>query len=171
MLFLLSACELYVPSDLPNLEATLTRIEEVRPRGELYLLSAIMEDFDTEVLEAGFISHYAVQVVKARCSYVLDLEKVNYNVILRDNAPVIKVTLPAPKVYCSTQNSPFYSDDEAFWAKQRSDKAGDTIKQFVENKIKRSFDSPENRRAANAYGKKIIGKTLELLGIIAEFVE
>ncbi len=166
-----SSCSPSLPDDTLVLESTMTRIEAVRPRGELYVLSALMEDFDSEVLEAGFFSHYAVQVVKARCSYLLDLEKVTYKPEMGAAGPLVKVTLPAPKVYCSTQKTPFYSDDEAFWAKQRSSTANDKVKAFVESRIKQTFDSAENRKKARDYGRKVIAKTLEILGITAEFVE
>ena len=167
----LVACSPALPDDTLVLESTMTRIEAVRPRGELYVLSALMEDFDSEVLEAGFFSHYAVQVVKARCSYLLDLEKVTYKPEMGTAGPIVKVTLPDPKVYCSTQKTPFYSDDEAFWAKHRSSAANDRIKGFVESRIKQSFDNVENRQKAHDYGQKVIAKTFELLGITAEFEE
>jgi hypothetical protein len=167
----LGSCGPSLPDDALILENTMTRIEAVRPRGELYVLSALLEDFDSEILEGTFANHYAVQVVKARCSYLLDLEKVSYKPEISAAGPIIKVTMPAPKVYCSTQKTPFYSDDEAFWAGQRSSAANDKIKGFVASRIRQTFDSAENRQKAREYGQKVIAKTLELLGIKAEFAE
>ena len=65
------------------MEETMASIEEIRPRGEIYVCSAMMEDFTLQrATERNFIlpdeEHSCVQTMTQKCSYMIDLDKVEY---------------------------------------------------------------------------------------------
>jgi len=152
------------------LQDTPIEIEEVRMKGEIYVCSAIMEDFvsvhKTEK-HLGVIPerHSCVQIIRQKCSYKIDLDKVTYQC---DSNKVVYVHIPQPEYTASTQNTPFMSDDEEYWIDAMPNT--NALKQKVERKIRKRFDTAENRRKAIRYAEDAISDMLEKLGYQAEFI-
>lgn len=153
------------------LEDTMSIIEEVMPRGEIYVCSSVIEDFavrrerEKRVLMADK-EHVCVQTMVQKCSYVVYLDKVEYEVV--DSTKVVRVKLPKPEYAASTQGSSFMSDDSNYWAGKMASTNG--MKRQVEEKIRRSFDTAENRRKAERYAEDAVGEVLRQLGFEVEFV-
>ena len=150
---------------------TMSIIEEVRPRGEIYVCSALLEDYAVRREKVSHWlwadeEHVCVQTMVQKCSYVLDLDKVEYDAV--DSLKVVRVKLPQPEYVASTQSTSFMSDNSNYWAKKMTSTNG--MKQEVEGKIRRSFDTAENRRKAERYAEDAIREVLRQLGFEAEFV-
>ena len=143
------------------MEETMAGIEEVRPRGEIYVCSAMIEDYTTKrATERNLIfpdeEHSCVQTMRQKCSYKIDLDKVVY---LRDDSlALVYVKLPPVEYVASTQSSTFLSDDS------------NEMKKKVEAQIKRRFDTPSNRRQAERYAEDAITEVMAKLGYEVEFV-
>ena len=153
------------------LEDTLSVIEDVRPRGEIYVCSSLIEDYavrrETDrTLLLMEKEHLCVQTMVQKCSYVVDLDKVEYEAI--DSTRTVRVKMPKPQYVASTQSTSFMSDDSNYWAKKMPSANG--MKREVEAKIKRSFDTEENRRKAERYAEDAISEVLRQLGFDVEFV-
>ncbi|MCR5314097.1 MAG: hypothetical protein K6E54_10755 [Bacteroidaceae bacterium] len=152
------------------IENTPIEIENVRPTGEIYVCSAIIEDYTTfqkTERHLGIIpeEHSCVQILRQKCSYKLNLDKVVYK---KDTLNRIFVYLPELEYVASTQNSPFISDDEDFWIEAMPNTNG--LKKKVAGQIRRKFDTRENRDKGNLYAKSAISALLSKLGYDAEFV-
>ena len=153
------------------MEKTMAIIEEVRLRGEIYVCSATIEDYAMRrMTEVNLIlpneEHSCVQTMRQKCSYKIDLEKVEY---LPDSTEqVVRVRLPKVEYVASTQSSSFLSDDANYWAEHLS--STNDMKRKVEQQIQRRFDTPENRRKAELYAKEAIRVVLEKMGLKVEFV-
>lgn len=144
-------------------------IESVRPKGELYLSSAIVEDYVTlrrTEKHLGLIpeEHSCVQILKQKVSFKIDLDKIIYK---PDTLNVIIVTLPDPEYVASTQNTPFMSDDESFWEKELPSTNG--LKRKVEEKIKKRYDTAQNRKRANKYAEEAVSAMLMQMGYEVRF--
>ena len=153
------------------LEDTLSIIEDVRPRGEIYVCSSLIEDYAVRrVKEKNLLmtdkEHLCVQTMVQKCSYVIDLDKVEYEAV--DSMKMVRVKMPKPEYVASTQGTSFMSDDSNFWATRMQSTNG--MKQQVEAKIRRSFDTAENRRKAERYAEDAISEVLRQLGFEVEFV-
>lgn len=152
-----------------QLEQTIIDIEAVRPRGELYVGTAIIEDYvnryETE-FHFGLVPepHNCIQMLRQKCSYVIDLERVKY---ISDTPGVVIVQLPELRYVASTQDSPFMSDDEDYWAEAMP--STNEMKQQVEQKIRQRFDTPENRQKALRNTEAAISILLRKLGYEARF--
>lgn len=152
-----------------TLQPSIVTLEEVRPRGELYVCTAVVEDYvirrATEMHVGLFPeSHSCVQVLKQKVSFKIDLDKVCYT---PDTLNVLLVELPPVQYVASTQDSPFLSDDEDFWEANLPSTNG--MKREVEGKIRRRFDTEANRRKALRYAEAAIGDLLWKLGYEARF--
>ena len=157
-------------TDLP-MEDTLASIEAVRPKGEIYVCSSVIEDYALErATEHNIfwsdVEHSCVQTMTQKCSYVIDLDKVEYAVV--DSAKVVRVTLPPLTYVASTQSTSFLSDDGNYWANRLS--STNALKEKVEAQIKRRFDTQQNRRKAERFAEEAISEVLEKLGYETEFV-
>lgn len=160
--------ELKNPKEIA-LEKSPISIESVRPKGELYLSSAIVEDYVTlrrTEKHLGVIpeEHSCVQILKQKVSFKIDLDKIIYK---PDTLNVIIVTLPDPEYVASTQNTPFMSDDESFWEKELPSTNG--LKQKVEEKIRKRYDTAQNRKRANKYAEEVVSAMLMQMGYEVRF--
>ena len=153
------------------LEDTLSIIEDVRPRGEIYVCSSLIEDYavrrekEKNLLMADK-EHVCVQTMVQKCSYVVDLDKVEYEAV--DSTRMVRVKMPKPEYVASTQGTSFMSDDSNYWATRMRSTNG--MKREVEAKIRRSFDTAENRRKAERYAEDAVREVLRQLGFEVEFV-
>lgn len=153
------------------MEETMASIEDVRPRGEIYVCSAMIEDYTTKrATERNLIfpdeEHSCVQTMRQKCSYKIDLDKVVY---LRDDSlALVYVKLPPVEYVASTQSSTFLSDDSNYWAEHLPNT--NEMKKKVEAQIKRRFDTPSNRRQAERYAEDAITEVMSKLGYEVEFV-
>lgn len=151
------------------LQPSVVTLEEVRPRGELYVCTAVVEDYAirraTE-LHMGILpeSHSCVQVLKQKVSFKIDLDKVHYT---PDTLNVLLVEMPTVEYTASTQDSPFLSDDEDYWEAALPSTNG--MKREVETKIRRRFDTEANRRKALRYAEAAISDLLWKMGYEARF--
>lgn len=152
-------------------EETIASIEDVRLRGELYVCSAMMEDYtlqqatERNLLWADEV-HSCVQTMTQKCSYKIDLDKVEY--LADDSAKTVYVKLPAIEYVAMTQSSSFLSDDSNYWSKHLPNT--NALKRKVEAQIKRRFDTSGNRRKAERYAEDAISGVLGKLGYETEFV-
>ena len=153
------------------MEETMASIEEVRPRGDIYVCSAMIEDYTTKrATEKNFIlpdeEHSCVQTMRQKCGYKIDLDKVEYS--MDEERGVVYVTLPDLEYVASTQSSSFLSDDSEYWVKHLPNT--NTMKRTVEELIKQRFDTPGNRRKAERYAEDAISNVMERIGYQTEFV-
>ena len=169
-MMLIKRCDQKDEQEVP-MEKTMAIIEEVRLRGEIYVCSATIEDYAMRrMTEVNLIlpneEHSCVQTMRLKCSYKIDLEKVEY---LPDSTEqVVRVRLPKVEYVASTQSSSFLSDDSNYWAEHLS--STNDMKRKVEQQIQRRFDTPENRRNAELYAEEAIRVVLEKMGLEVEFV-
>lgn len=153
------------------LEETPIEIESVRPKGELYICSSIIEDYTTyqkTEKHLGFLpeEHSCVQILRQKCSYTIDLDKIVYK---KDTLKRVFVILPDLEYVATTQSSPFMSDDERFWIKELPNTNG--LKKKVAEQIKKRFDSNENREKGKIYAKNAVAGLLTKLGYEAIFID
>jgi len=153
------------------MEETMASIEEVRLRGEIYVCSAMIEDYTTmQQTEVNLLwaneEHSCVQTLRQRCSYKVDLDKVKYEA--DDSARVVLVTLPMVEYVATTQSSSFLSDDPEYWAEHLPNT--NAMKRKVEEQIRRRFDTPSNRRKAERYAEDAISEVMGKMGYEVEFV-
>lgn len=153
-----------------TIEETPIEIESIMPKGDLYVGSAIIEDYQikrkTESTLVVFKKeHTCVQIVKQKCSYRIDLNKIEY---LQQEDNKILIKLPELEYGATTQDSPFISDDEEYWKKELP--STNAMKKQVAEKIKKRFDTPENRQKSTLYAKEAVKVLFEKLGVEVEFV-
>ncbi|MCM1345769.1 MAG: DUF4230 domain-containing protein [Bacteroides sp.] len=151
------------------LEDTPIQIEEVRPRGEIYVFSSLVEDYAMErrtEMHLGILpeKHSCIQILRQKISYKINLDKVRYTL---DTLNIIIVEMPPVEYTASTQSSPFISDDEDFWIKELP--STNELKAKVERKIRHRFDTEENRRKAERYAENALSELLGKLGYEARF--
>ncbi len=152
------------------IEDTPILIESVKPKGELYVCTSIMEEYvrrEKTEKHLGVIpeKHTLVQIVRQKCSYIIDLDKIKYEQTSNDT---VYVHLPELEYGASTQDSPFISDDESYWIKEMPNT--NALKSEAERKIRKSFETPENKKKANLYAEAAVGQLLKQLGFNAIFV-
>ncbi len=152
-----------------TLEQTPIDIEAVRPRGELYVATAIIEEYvsqySTEFHFGVFPEpHSCAQILRQKVSFVIDLDEVRY---IADTPDTVIVQLPPLRYVASTQDSPFLSDDEEYWMDNMP--STNDMKREVEEKIRQRFDTPANRRKAEHNAETNIRMLLQRLGYVARF--
>lgn len=153
------------------LEETPIEIENVRPKGELYVCSSIVEDYTTyqkTEKHLGILpeNHSCVQILRQKCSYMIDLDKIVYE---KDTLKRVYVKLPDLEYVATTQNSPFMSDDEGYWIKELPNTNG--LKKKVAEQIKKRFDTEDNREKGKIYAKNAVAGLLAKLGYEAVFID
>ncbi len=153
------------------MEETMASIEEVRLRGELYVCSAMIEDYTMKRTTEENIfwtddEHSCVQTMTQKCSYKINMDKVEYMPV--DSTKTIHVKLPPVEYVATTQSSSFLSDDSNFWAEHLPNT--NAMKRKVEEQIKRRFDTAENRRTAERFAEDAISEVIGKLGYNVEFV-
>lgn len=172
--------------ELP-LEPTAVSIMKVMPKDEMYVASAVYEDFTTlqkTEYHLGIFpeKHSCVQTLRQKVGFKVDMSKVKYEVYEgagkplaighlplagSGNSTTVLVTMPEPEYTASTVGSAFFSDDEGYWREALPSNNG--MKREVERKIRKQFDTRENRRKAILYAEEAIGQILAQLGYQAEF--
>lgn len=151
------------------IEETPILIEDIRPKGELYVYNMAVEDYTTEQRTSMFLGiipqkHTCVQMLKQSISYKIDLDKVKYT---PDSANVVFVELPEVEYVASTQDSPFVSDDEEYWKTAMPNT--NAMKSRVERQIKRKYDTPATRELARKNAQIKITVLLRKLGVEPRF--
>lgn len=152
-----------------RLEQTPIDIEAIRPRGELYVATAIIEEYVSQYsteFHFGIVPepHSCAQILRQKVSYVIDLDQVTY---VADTPDTVIVQLPPLRYVASTQDSPFLSDDDEFWMDNMP--STNDMKREVEAKIRQRFDTPANRRKAEQNAEASIRLLLHQLGYVARF--
>ena len=165
---LLSKC-MRTNDDTISIEATPNEIRQIMPRNELYVATALIEDFATlQQTEYHFEvfpeEHSCVQILRQKVSYRLDLSKVEYTP--KENR-IMEVKMPELTYTASTQGSQFISDDETYWSEALP--STNELRRKVEQQIRTQFDTPENRQKAILYAQEAIIHILSQLGYQAEF--
>lgn len=154
-----------------TIEDTAIEIAEVMPKGEIVVCSAIIEDYTTQKKTErtfGILKkeHTCVQILKMKCSFKIDLDKVEYTT--NDTSNVVWVKLPELEYVDNLQASPFMSDDEVYWKENMP--STNKMKSKVRSQIKKRFDTPSNRRKGERFAEDAISNMLEKMGYEAEFV-
>ena len=171
--------------ELP-LEPTAVSIMKVMPKDEMYVASAVYEDFTTlqkTEYHLGIFpeKHSCVQTLRQKVGFKVDMSKVKYEVYEgagkaerageplagSGNSTTVLVTMPEPEYTASTVGSAFFSDDEGYWREALP--SNHWMKREGERKIRKQFDTRENRRKAILYTEEAIGQILAQLGYQAEF--
>lgn len=151
------------------IEDTPILIEDIRPKGELYVCTSLVEDYTIErrtEMHLGILpeKHSCIQILRQKISYRIDLDKVCY---VPDTLNVMIVEMPPVEYTASTQSSPFISDDEDYWIKELPNTNG--LKAKVERQIRRRFDTDANRKKAEQYAEEALSELLGKLGYEARF--
>lgn len=152
------------------LQNTPAEIMKIMPKGEMYVATAIIEDYTTVQQTEYHLSlfpekHSCVQILRQKVSFTVDLNKVEYTML--DDGKV-QVRIPRLEYTASTQESPFISDDEAYWKETLI--SNYSLKQKVELQIRAQFDTTENRNKATRYAQEAITHILNQLGLEPIFV-
>ncbi len=151
------------------IEETPIQIEDIRPKGEIYVCTSFVEDYVIEhrtEMHLGILpeKHSCIQILRQKISYRINLDKVRY---VPDTLNVVVVELPPVEYTASTQSSPFISDDEEFWIKELP--STNNLKAKVERQIRRRFDTDANRKKAERYAEEALSELLSKLGYEARF--
>ena len=168
VIVLLSKC-MQSSDDAITIEPTPNEIQRIMPQNELYVATALIEDYatlqQTEYHLGVFPEeHSCVQILRQKVSYRLDLSKVEYTP--KENR-IMEVRMPELAYTASTQASQFISDDETYWSEALP--STNELRRKVEQQIRTQFDTPENRQKARLYAQETIIHILSQLGYQAEF--
>lgn len=152
-----------------TLEETADAIIEVMPSNDLYVSTAIIEDFTTAhqtEYHLGLIpeEHSCVQVLRQKVSHKIRMADIKYTMI---EPKKVLVKLPEPLYNASTIHSSFVSDDEDYWFQNLS--STKNMKKKIEAQIKNRFDTKENRRKSKFYAMQSISHIITQLGYQVEF--
>lgn len=153
-----------------KLEDSPITIKAILPKGELYVCSSIIEDYESVQKTERHIGiipeeHSCVQIVRQKCSYKIDLDKIKYK---QGEGKTVYVKLPKLEYEASTQDTPFMCDNDAFWAKEIPNT--NNLKKKVEKKIRTQFETPENKKQAQIYAEEAVAELLKKIGYETEFV-
>ena len=152
-----------------SIEPTPNEIQRMMPQNELYVATALIEDYTTMQQTEYHLGvfpeeHSCVQILRQKVSYRLDLSKVEYTP--KENR-IMEVRMPELAYTASTQASLFISDDETYWSEALP--STNELRRKVEQQIRTQFDTPENRQKAILYAQEAIIHILSQLGYQAEF--
>lgn len=155
--------------DMPAIEVTPSEIMSIMPQNELYVATAVIEDFTTRHETEYHLSlfpekHSCVQILRQKVSYKIDLSKVTYTLL---DSKTMEVMMPEPEYTASTQSSQFISDDEGYWKKALP--STNVLRYKVEQQIRSQFDTQENRQQAKLYAQEALTHVLAQLGYEAKF--
>jgi hypothetical protein len=166
---LLSKC-MHTNDNTISIEPTPNEIRQIMPQNELYVATALIEDYTTlQQTEYHFgvfpEEHSCVQILRQKVSYKLDLSKVEYTP--RENH-IMEVRMPELAYTASTQASQFISDNESYWSEALP--STNELRHKVEQQIRTQFDTPENRQKAILFAQEAITHILTQLGYQPEFI-
>lgn len=148
-----------------QIEDTPTRLEQIKPEGTLYLLTAYTEEY---VLRQDSVSrwlglftdrHTFLQMEHAYVHFTIDLDKVEYR--LDSLNRLLYVGLPAPTVRIASQRTPSMSDDESYWSRIDTNPL---IRQ-AEARIRQKYCTEAHMKKARAYAWETITSLLQPLGL------
>ena len=154
----------------PKMQESIATIQEIKLKGEIYVCSSVIEDYVIERRKEKRVllsdkEYSCIQTLTQKCSYKINLSDVAY--LANDSIKVVYVHVPEIEYVASTQSASFISDDSQYWAKHKPNT--NKMKRDVEDQIRMRFDTPENRRKAEAYAEEAIGGMLSKLGYQTEF--
>ena len=153
-------------SELP-LEPTAAVIEDIKPIGELYVLTAITEDFEIDVMEdrGFFITSYpkCIQILRQQVSFVLNLDSVDY--VPREGTDTVVVRLPQLTFVQSNKGGQFLCEAE------RSDYDAARLIGMVERTIKRKYATAQNYERAMANARQVLDAFVRQAGRVPVFEE
>ena len=166
-------------ADELTLKNTPTVIESTRPIGILYLYTTVTEDYAKDSFYGSGIGssvlgkdngilkkkHDCVQILKQQVSLTMDMDKVKYQP--KENSDTVFVCLPAVDFTQSTLNAWFKSDSESEESAVQYD--AKTLIKRVERKIEARYNTPQNRKKAEAKAKQTISDFLKQCGKVAVF--
>lgn len=142
-------------------------IESIKPIGQLYALSAVTEDFAIDNVEkVGFFSksyYKAVQTLRMKVSYVLNLDSVEY--VRREGSDTVVVRLPRLRYTQTSQGGNFLCEVET------ADYNAARAIGIVEHKVRSKYDSPQNRAKAMANVRSVLAAFVAQCGLKPVFVE
>jgi len=170
LIIILSKCTNSADSEI-SIESTPNTILAIMPKNDLYVATAIIEDFTTlqqTEYHLGLFpeDHSCVQILRQKVSYKINLSEVEYTQI---DKHTIQVKMPALEYVASTQASTFISDDEAYW--KESLPSTNELRNKVEQQIRTQFDTQENRQKASLYAKEAVTHILTQIGYQPIFVD
>jgi len=151
----------------PQIEDTATIIQSIKPCGKLVLYKSKTEDFvikktkDTSLFSTT--EHSIAYVLSCTCYYYIDLDSINYEV----NDSVVIITMPEVKYASNSHQSKFIEDDPEYWAENLKKIQG--INKEAEAKIKKRFDTQENREKANRHAENVVRAIFEGMGLQITF--
>ena len=170
LIIILSKCASNDANEI-SIENTPNAIMKLLPQNDLYIATAVIEDFTTQQ-EAEYHlglfpeNHSCVQILRQKVSYKLDLSKVEYT---QKENHVMEVRMPELEYIASTQFSQFISDDETYWKEALPSTT--PLKKKVEQQIRNQFDTKENRQKAILFAKEAITHILTQIGYQPLFVD
>lgn len=170
LIVILSKCTSSTDSEI-SIENTPNAILAIMPKNDLYVATAVIEDFTTlqqTEYHLGLFpeDHSCVQILRQKVSYKINLSEIEYTQI---DKHIIQVRMPALEYVASTQASSFISDDEAYW--KESLPSTNELRHKVEQQIRTRFDTPENRQKAILYAKEAVTHILSQIGYQPDFVD
>ena len=166
-------------ADELTLKNTPAVIESTRPIGILYLYTTVTEDYAKDSFYGSGIGssvlgkdngilkkkHDCVQILRQQVSLTMDMDKVKYQP--KENSDTVFVCLPAVDFTQSTLNAWFKSDSESEESAVQYD--AKTLIKRVERKIEARYNTPQNRKKAEAKAKQTISDFLKQCGKVAVF--
>ena len=166
LLYFVNRCsDFYDSPDDIKIEPTAAVIEDIKPIGELYVLTAITEDFEIDVMEdrGFFITTYpkCIQILRQQVSFVLNLDSVDY--VPREGTDTVVVRLPQLTFVQSSKGGQFFCEAE------RSDYDAARLIGLVEHTIKRKYATAQNYERAMANARQILDAFVHQTGRIPVF--
>lgn len=151
-----------------TLKPTPVVIEDVKPIGELYAMTAITEDYDVYFMEdPGIFSNdypSTIQTLRMQVSFVMNLDSVRYEEV--EGSDTVIVHLPRLRFVKAGNGGQLLGGVEKAdynAASQRID--------IVENKIVLKYNTPENYQKAMEHAKEVLGQFVSQCGRVPKFVE
>ena len=129
-----------------SIEPTPNEIQRMMPQNELYVATALIEDYTT-MQQTEY--HFGVFPEEHSCH-------------------IMQVRIPELAYTASTQASQFISDNESYWSEALP--STNELRHKVEQQIRTQFDTPENRHKAILYAQEAITYILTQLGYQPEFI-
>ena len=143
-------------------------IEDVKPIGELYAMTAITEDYDVYFMEdPGIFSNdypSTIQTLRMQVSFVMDLDSVRYEEMAGSDTVVVR--LPHLRFVKAGNGGQLLGGVEKAdynAAPQRID--------IVENKIELKYNTEENYRKAMAHARQVLDSFVRQCGRVPKFIE
>lgn len=146
-------------------------IEEVRPIGELYTMTAITEDYDlyfmedprfTSILKPDMV--HVIQTLRMQLSYVMDLDSVRYEPV--EETDTVVVRLPRLRFVASGNGGELLGGVEKEYYNAVSDRID-----IIENRIRLNYDTKSNYAKAMESAKMTLDAFVRQCGRVPRFVE